>query len=91
MGANQIVWKLCSPKGCDPGWWDAECGGHYALWSIARQCRVRAVGHRIQQYDCGWYVFNDETAQMIGPFDTPAAAKEACPIAATVKTLKERS
>ncbi|MGO8929310.1 MAG: hypothetical protein ACLQU3_20785 [Limisphaerales bacterium] len=54
-------------------------GTHYAGWSVARQCRVRWVRKRPQQYDFGWYVFNDATNQMIGPFKTPSAAKHSCP------------
>jgi hypothetical protein len=85
MAGKQIVWKRCNA-----GWWDAERDNHYTGWSVARQCRVRVVGNRPEQYDCGWYVFNDETAQMIGPFDTPAAAKESCPLIAKTKTRRKR-
>jgi hypothetical protein len=53
---------------------------HYAGWSVAWQCRVRWVRECPQQYDCGWYVFNDATNQMIGPFKTPSAAKHSCPL-----------
>jgi hypothetical protein len=55
-------------------------GTHYAGWSVAKQCRVRWVRKRPQQYDCGWYVFNDAANQMIGPFKTPTAAKRSCPL-----------
>jgi hypothetical protein len=91
VSANQIVWKLCSPKGCDPGWWDAECGAHYAGWSVAKQCRVRVIGHCTNNTTAGWYVFKVETSQKVGPFDTSDTAKESCPITVTVKTLHERN
>ena len=65
---------------CCAGWWDAMKGKHYAGWSVARQCRVRWVRKRPQQYDCGWYVFNDAIDKMIGPFKTPTAAKRSCPL-----------
>ena len=48
--------------------------------SGARQCRVRVVRDCIQQYDCGWYVFNDQRNQMIGPFKTAITAKRSCPL-----------
>ena len=74
---GRIVWARCCP-----GWWDALRGNQYAGWSVARQCRVRWVRKRPQQYDCGWYVFNDAINQMIGPFKTPSAAKHSCPLVA---------
>jgi len=75
MKKDHIVWKRCNA-----GWWDAMCADHYAGWSVARQCRVRFVRNGPQQYDCGWYVFNDATNQMIGPFKTPTGAKRSCPL-----------
>lgn len=72
---SRIVWKLCGP-----GWWDAVSGNSYAGWSVARQCRVRWIKRRPQQYQCGWYVFNDAIGKMIGPFRTPEAAQRACPL-----------
>ena len=75
MAGDRIVWRRCNA-----GWWDAERGNEYTGWSVARQCRVRVVRHLIQQYDCGWYVFNDERNQMIGPFKTPITAKRSCPL-----------
>jgi hypothetical protein len=72
---GRIVWQRFGP-----GWWDAERSNQYAGWSVARQCRVRWVGETPEQYDCGWYVFNDATNQMIGPFKTPTGAKRSCPL-----------
>jgi hypothetical protein len=72
---SRIVWKPCGP-----GWWDALSGNTYAGWSVARQCRVRWIKRRPQQYQCGWYVFNDAISKMIGPFRTPEAAKRGCPL-----------
>jgi hypothetical protein len=46
------------------------------------QCRVRWVKKSPQQYDCGWYCFNDAISKMIGPFKTPTAAKRSCPLVA---------
>ena len=77
MVGNQIIWKRCNAA-----WWDAMRGNRYAGWSVAQQCRVRFVRNRTRQYNCGWYVFNDETDQMIGPFKIPLAAKQSCPLAA---------
>jgi hypothetical protein len=72
---GHIIWKRCCA-----GWWDAMRCGQYAGWSVAKQCRVRWVRKRPQQYDCGWYAFNDARNQMIGPFTTPSAAKHSCPL-----------
>ncbi|TAK97417.1 MAG: hypothetical protein EPO07_13245 [Verrucomicrobia bacterium] len=72
---SRIVWKRC-----EPGWWDAMSGNAYAGWSVARQCRVRRIKRRRQQYRCGWYVFNDAISKMIGPFRTPETAMRACPL-----------
>jgi hypothetical protein len=86
MNEDQIVWKRCSE-----GWWDAMRARHYAGWSVARQCRVRFVRNRPQQYDHGWYVFNDEIDQMIGPFNTSRAAKHACPLATQTRIPEKES
>jgi hypothetical protein len=57
-------------------------GTRYAGWSVACQCRVRWTRECLQQWDCGWYVFNDVIDKMIGPFNTPTAAKRSCPLVA---------
>ncbi len=74
---SRILWKRCNA-----GWWDAMRGPRYAGWSVAQQCRVRWVEQSPQQYDRGWYVFNDAKNKMIGPFKTPTAAKRSCPLVA---------
>ncbi|MCI0537352.1 MAG: hypothetical protein L0Z50_19220 [Verrucomicrobiales bacterium] len=72
----QVAWKLC-----EADWWDAMRGETYSGWSVARQCRVRWINRRLRQSRCGWYVFNDRIHnKMIGPFKTPTAAMEACPL-----------
>jgi hypothetical protein len=74
---GRIVWnRYCA------GWWDAMQVNKYGGWSVARQGRVRWVRKRPQQYDCGWYVFNDATNRMIGPFKTRSAAKHSYPLVA---------
>ena len=71
----RLVWKRCNA-----GWWDAVLDNCYAGWSVAQQCRVRWVKNRPQQYDCGWYVFNDAIDKMIGPSKKPTTAKRSCPL-----------
>jgi hypothetical protein len=75
--SRRITWKRCCRS-----WWDAMRGNRYAGWSVAQQCRVRWVRNSPEQYDCGWYVFNDAINEMIGPFTKPEAARRSCPLMA---------
>ena len=72
---GQITWELC-----EPGWWDAMHGSIYAGWSVAQQCQVGWLDGQVQQYDPGWYCFDDALDQMIGPFPTPTGAKRSRPL-----------
>lgn len=80
-GVNAIIWKCC-----ELGWSDAMRNGHYIGWSVAKQCRVRRKGSEIEQHLTGWYLFNDNTNEMHGPFRTPADAQRACPHITTAQS-----